>query len=126
MAQRETRRGQTEKSSLFNISPEDVAGAQTELFDQIQEINRHWLDRIEAEVSLASELASKLTAARSIPDAMTAYQEWGSRRFEMMANDTKHFLDDTQKFVRVGAHFLASRWQPKHSGATASPAADPA
>jgi len=66
--------------------------AQTEQLSNFQETNRQWLDRVQAEASLASELFSKLTAARSIPDAMTAYQEWGSRRLEMMAEDTKHLM----------------------------------
>ena len=56
---------------------------------------------------LRFQLASKLTAARSIPDAMTACQEWG-RRFEMMAEDGKHLLSDTQKFMETGAHLLAN------------------
>jgi hypothetical protein len=72
-------------------------------------MNQQWLDRIQAEASLASELASKLTAARSVPDAITAYQNWGSRRFEMMAEDTKHLWDDTQKFIQVSARVLQSQ-----------------
>lgn len=85
---------------------EEFANAQTELFDIFQETNRQWAHRIQAEATLASELTSKLTAARSIPDAMSACQEWGSQRFAMMAEDTKHLLDDTQKFMQAGTHLL--------------------
>jgi hypothetical protein len=49
---------------------------QAELLDKLQETNRQWLDRAQSEANLASEFASKLAAARSIPDAMTAFQEW--------------------------------------------------
>ena len=77
---------QKEKSSSPNLLPaefaemekkrvEDFVNAQTELVEKLQEMNRQWFDRAQSEANLASELASKLTAARSIPDAMAAYQE---------------------------------------------------
>jgi hypothetical protein len=120
MAQKEAHTGQGEKSPLFNFAAADFAvttkrqidaitKAQSEALDNFQEMNQQWLDRIQAEASLASELASKLTAARSVPDAITAYQNWGSRRFEMMAEDTKHLWDDTQKFIQVSARVLQSQ-----------------
>jgi len=113
-----------EKFSLFNLAPADFAAtamkhfeeftkAQTEQFDSFQETNRQWLDRLQAEANLASEFVSKLTAARSIPDAMTACQECGSRRLEMMVEDTKHLLDNMQKFMRTNAQLLASAWESK-------------
>ena len=114
-----------EKFPPFNLTPaeftatamqrfEEFAKAQTEQFDNFQETNRQWLDRVQAEANLASEFVSKLTAARSIPDAMTAYQEWGSRRLEMMAEDTKHIMDNTQKFMQTSsARLLANGWQSK-------------
>ena len=113
-----------EKFRPFNLTPaeftatamqrfEEFAKAQTGQFDKFQETNRQWLDRVQAEANLASEFVSKLAAARSIPDAMTAYQEWGSRRFEMMAEDTRHLMDDTQEFMRSSARLLANGWQSK-------------
>jgi hypothetical protein len=115
---------QTEKFSPFNLPPaefatapikrfEEFAKAQTEQFNNFQETNRQWLDRVQAETNLASEFVSKFTAARSIPDAMTAYEVWGSRRLEMMAEDTKHLLDNTQKFMQMSAQLLANGWQSK-------------
>jgi hypothetical protein len=89
---------------------EDFVNAQTELFDVLQETNREWLDRIQSEATLASEFASKLTAARSIPDAMTTCQDWTSRRFELMAEDSKHLLANTQKFIETGARLWSNGW----------------
>ena len=108
---------QKEKSSSPNLLPAEFAemgkkrvdefvNAQTELVEKLQEMNRQWFDRAQSEANLASELASKLTAARSIPDAMAAYQEWASRRFEMMAEDGKHLLADTQKLTEAATHLL--------------------
>ncbi|MGA2313191.1 MAG: phasin family protein [Xanthobacteraceae bacterium] len=108
---------QKEKSSSANLMPAEFAemgkkrvdefvNAQTELVEKLQEMNRQWFDRAQSEANLASELAAKLTAARSIPDAMAAYQEWASRRFEMMAEDGKHLLADTQKIMEAATHLL--------------------
>jgi hypothetical protein len=108
---------QKEKSSSPNLMPaefaemgkrrvEEFVHTQTELVEKLQEMNRQWFDRAQSEANLASELASKLTAARSIPDAMAAYQEWASRRFEMMAEDGKHLLADTQKLTEAATHLL--------------------
>ncbi len=85
---------------------EEFVNTQTELLEKLQEMNRQWFDRAQSEANLASELTSKLTAARSIPDAMAAYQEWTSRRFEMMAEDGKHLLADTHKFTEAATRLL--------------------
>jgi len=121
VAQKET---QTEKSSPFNFAPaefaamgkkqmEGFASAQSELFEKFEETRRQWLDRVQSETNLASEFASKLTAVRSIPDAMTVYQDWANRWLEMMADDRKHLLADYQTLAETGARFLSSGWQPK-------------
>lgn len=88
---------------------------QAELLDKFQETNRQWLDRAKSEADLASEFASKLSAARSIPEAMTACQEWSTRRLEMMAEDGKHLLADSQKFMDAGARLMSAGW-PAQSG----------
>ena len=127
MVQKESHTERTEKSSLPNLMPtefaelgkkriEEFVNTQKELVEKFQEMNRQWFDRAQAEANLASELASKLTAARSIPDAMAAYQEWASRRFEMMAEDGKHLLADTQKFMEAATHLLPNGSLIKGSG----------
>ncbi len=125
MAEKESRSERTEKSSLpmpAEFAPivkeriEDFVNAQTELLEKLQELNRQWFDRMQSEANLTFEFASKLTAARSIPDAMTACQEWANRRVEMMAEDREHLLSDCQKFTETGAHLLWNGWQSKSSG----------
>ena len=127
MAQKHNESERQGKSSLLNQIPvdfaetakkrfEELADAQTELFEQFQEANKRWLDRAQAEANLASEFVSKLSSVRSIPDAMTTCQDWGTRRFEMMTEDAKHVLDDTQKFMQTGAHMLANGFGSKSLG----------
>ncbi|MGB7100885.1 MAG: phasin family protein [Xanthobacteraceae bacterium] len=117
MAQKESHTERAEKSSLPNPMStefaemgkkriEEFVNMQTELLNEFQETNRQWFDRAQSEANLASEFVSKLTAARSIPEAMETCQEWTSRRFEMMAEDGKHLLADTQKFMEAATRLL--------------------
>jgi hypothetical protein len=80
---------------------------QTELLDEIQEANRHWLRRIELEANLVSEFASKLSKARSMPDAMATSRDWATQYFAMLAEDRKHLADDTRKFIETGAQLFS-------------------
>jgi hypothetical protein len=89
---------------------ENLAKLQAELIENLQEANRSWLDRMQSEANLASEFATKLTAARSIPETATLCRELASRRLEMAAEDARHLLADSQKFMETGAHLLANRW----------------
>ena len=117
MAQKESHTERTGKASSINLIPtefaeigkkriEEFVNMQTELLNELQETNRQWFDRAQSEANLASEFTSKLTAARSIPEAMATCQEWTSRRFEMMAEDGKHLLADTQKFMEAVARLM--------------------
>jgi hypothetical protein len=86
---------------------EDFVSAQGELLGQLREINELWLHRLRSEADLASEFASKLTEARSIPEAMSASNEWTTRRLQMMTEDGKNLLAVIQKLAETTAHLAA-------------------
>lgn len=88
---------------------ENFVDAQRELLNQLQETNRQWLDRMQSEAKVASDFANKVMGARSIPDAMSAYQEWANRQLEMTAEDAKRLFADSQKFIEAGTRLLSSR-----------------
>ena len=110
----------TELSAMGKKRIEELLSAHTELVGRIEESNRQWFDRAASEANLASEFTAKLTAARSIPDALMACQEWGSRRFELMAEDGKHLAADTHKLMDAGARLLATGWLPNGRGRLSS------
>ena len=85
----------------------DFMRVQTELLDEFQESNRHWLDRFESEANLVSEFASKLSSARSMPDAMAVSRDWATQYFAMLAEDGQHLADDTRKFMETGARLFS-------------------
>ena len=121
MAQKESYSERTEKSMLPNLMSAEFAAvgkkrieefgkAQTEFVDKLRETNRQWFERMQSEATLASEFAARLTAARSIPEVATAYQEWANRQMEMAAEDAKRVFADSQKLVEAGVHFLSNGW----------------
>ena len=130
MAQSHTERTRTEKSPLANLIPaefsatgkkhlDELVAMQAEQLEKLQEASRHWFDRVQSEATLTSEFAAKLTAARSIPEVATAYQDWASRHMEMAADDAKRIFADGQKLAETGARLLSHGWWSNgHGGST--------
>ncbi len=125
MAQTEPHPGWTEHPSLSNPSGlaalgkknmEEFAKAQSDLLSTMQDAHRRWFDRMKSEAKLASEFAHKVTNCRSIPDAVAACQEWAGRHFEMMADDSRHLLTDSQKVVERSARLLSEGLFPNGHG----------
>ena len=87
----------------------NFADAQRELLSQIQETNRQWFDRMQSEAKVASDFANKVMGARSVPDAMTACQEWASWQLKTTAEDTKRLCADGQKFIEASTRLLSGR-----------------
>ena len=89
----------------------ELVDVQRELFETLQETNWRWLERVQSEAALASKLATKLTATRSVSEAMTTCEEWTSRQIEMIAEDSKLLVADTQKLIATGARLLWNGWR---------------
>jgi 2-keto-4-pentenoate hydratase len=77
---------------------------QKELFETFQDISRDWFARATSEAELAFKLPRQLTNARSVPDAMSAYQEWLS----MCGEDGRRLISDGQKIMDTSARCFAN------------------
>ena len=110
-----------EKPSSLNPAPpaiaamgkkrfEELAKIQSDLLEEIHEANQNWLDRMQSEVTLASEFSSKLTASHSMADTTTACQEWAERRMELFTEDGQRLMANSQKFIEKAAQFLSNGW----------------
>ena len=86
---------------------QDFVSAQDELLNQLRKLNEIWLDRLRSDANLASEFTAKLTEARSIPEAMSASQEWGTRRLQMMTEDGQQLAAVIQKLAETSARLWA-------------------
>jgi hypothetical protein len=123
----EQRTDTTSASAPLSLFPVDLVGlgkmrlqalfdAQSKLVDTLPALSRDWMSCAQAERELSSELMTKLSAARTLPESARAYQEWLSRRIDMFADETRMLLADTQKLVDVGARLFAIEPAGKGNG----------
>ena len=84
-------------SDLGQERTEAMITLQKELLEAYEQASRAWLDRVKSEMELWSGLASKLTATRSVPEAVQAYQESVAQRMQMAAEDGRRLFDECQK-----------------------------
>jgi hypothetical protein len=96
---------------------ETLMEIQQELFDVFQEINQAWFERARSAAALNSELIAKLTSARTMPETADAYQQCVGKRMEMLVEDGRRLLSDSQKIASVGSKFLTNG--PGHNGSAA-------
>jgi hypothetical protein len=57
---------------------------------------------------LALNLPNRLAGARSIPQAITAYQGWLGELLTMCGEDTRLLMADGQRFMTSGVRCLSS------------------
>lgn len=87
---------------------------QKELLEAYEQASHAWLVRVKSEVDLWSQLATKLSGTRSVPEALQAYQDSVAQRMQMAAEDGRRMSDDCQKIMQKLARSMSG------SGPTAS------
>lgn len=95
---------------VWQQGSEAANALQKDLLEACEEASRAWLARVESELGLWSELASKLTAARSVPEVMEAYAKSVSQRMQMTADDARRLFDDCQKVTQKITQSLSKGW----------------
>lgn len=81
---------------------------QKELFETFQDIGRDWFARAASEAELAFKLPRQLTNARSVPDVLSAYQEWLNEWMSMWGEDGRRLVSDSQKIMDTGVRCFAN------------------
>jgi hypothetical protein len=89
---------------------EATLGMQKELLEAYEQASRAWLARVHSEIELWSDLANKLAATRSIPDALGAYQESVSQRVQMAADDGRRMAGECQQIMDKITRSLTKGW----------------
>ena len=87
---------------------EALMEAHKKLLNAFEQVQRERLTRTMEETRLVSEFAAKVASARSIPDIMAIYQQWITKCEEMIAQDGRKFLDDSQKVANAALSLLSN------------------
>jgi hypothetical protein len=106
MTPKDCQSGTANPSNSEVVQAERLSRFQAELFEKIQEVNRHWLERIQSEATLAAEFAAKMASARSLPDAATVYREWASRQLKLTVEDASYAISTGQALMDMGSLLL--------------------
>lgn len=91
-----------------------IVEMQKAFFDTLESMNQAWIERAKSEATLASELVTKLTSARSVPETASAYQECLGKRMDLLADDSRRLLSEGQRFMNLGAQFLTNGADEPH------------
>src|SRR5262249_31945413 len=83
---------------------------QRELLESYEQVNRAWLARVQSEVGLWSDLATRLTATKTVPEALEAYAKCVSERMKMASNDSRLLADEAQQITQKIAKALGNGW----------------
>jgi hypothetical protein len=81
---------------------------QRQLWNLVEEANRSWVARAQLERDLASDLANQLSAAKTLPDVAKVYQDWAGRRLQVLADDNRRLVADSQKLMSAATQFFST------------------
>ena len=115
MAGKDTRSSASplESMSIFHFGKENTEATlniQKELLDAYEQASRAWLARVQSEVDLWSQLATKLTATRSVSEALGAYQESVAQRMQMAAEDGRKLSEEGREVLRKITQSMSNGW----------------
>jgi hypothetical protein len=82
--------------------------AQNEFAKTFEEMSRTVMSRATAEIELSVKLTQKLGAARSLPDVVSAYQEWLSDEMNARSEDARQFMTNSQKFITASTRLFSN------------------
>jgi hypothetical protein len=94
----------------MNVRTNDVTNLQKELFDAYQQANRAWLERVKTEMELWSELATKMSATRSVPEALGVYQKSVAQRMQMAVEDGQKLFNECQNITQKISRTMSNGW----------------
>ena len=107
---KEANEGKT--SDFHGIHPapmiESILDMHRQLLEYAVELNQACMTRAQAESTLAMDLAAKLAAARSVPDAASAWHNCMKRQWQLNGEDARRLMEQNRRIMQVGAEIVAT------------------
>ncbi len=94
--------GQNQTETALNL--------QKAILESCEHASRAWIDRVQSEISLWSDLASKLSSTKSVPEAFETYSKCVSQRMQMAADDGRRLVDECQQLTQKIARSVGNGW----------------
>jgi len=79
---------------------ETALNLQRTILESCEHASRAWIDRVQSEISLWSDLATKLGTTKSIPEAFETYAKCMSQRVQMAAADGRRLAEEAQQMTQ--------------------------
>ena len=92
-----------------------MLGVQNELLATYEQASRAWLARMKSEAGLWSELASRLAATHTLPEAMQACQASMLKRMQLAAEDVRELTEECGKITQKFGGSLGKGWMTARS-----------
>ena len=83
----------------------DITGLQKDVLEAFRQMSHDWFEKTQSEIRLAAEFSAGLSAARSMPEVIAAWQAWWTKRLGMMVEDGVHMCANAEKLLRAGRSF---------------------
>jgi len=116
MASRETSGSASAKEASMpffnwgNGGSEAAIALQKAVLESYEQASHAWLTRVQSEITLWSDLASKLGTTHSVPEALETYTKCVSQRMQMAADDGRRLVDESQQITQKIAKSLGAGW----------------
>ena len=82
--------------------------AQNEFIKTFEEMSRAVMSRATAEIELGVRLTQRLSEAHSLPDVVSAYQEWLSEEMNAHSENARLFMTNSQKFITASTRLFSN------------------
>jgi hypothetical protein len=105
---------QADLSEITKRQLDAALAVQSELLDQVQSMSQAWFVRAQSELDLFSETATKFASARSFPEAAAVGQEWMSKRWALVIEDSRRSAANGQKLAQTSARLFTPK--PSNGG----------
>lgn len=84
--------GQHQREAALNL--------QKVILESCEQASGAWIDRMQSEISLWSDFATKLSSTKSIPEAFETCTKCASQRMQMAADDGRKLVEDAQQMTQ--------------------------
>jgi len=89
---------------------EEFVKVQRVLLNSFQEMHAYWWNRVQSESQAGAQLFAELATSKSFPEALAVGQVWSNRLLQRMADDSRHFVADTQKCMETEMRLVSNGW----------------